>query len=93
MRRTQLEENDEGVAALAVPVRVASWRVVASLAVAAPLFRKDLEALAEFLPPTAKRPRSWEPNSSSTEMATPPQPKQWTHLHALLGCLPRPIPS
>lgn len=46
----QCEENDEGMAAVAVPIRSAAGRLVASLAVAAPVFRKDVDALADFLP-------------------------------------------
>ncbi|WP_313823172.1 IclR family transcriptional regulator [Citricoccus sp.] len=47
---SQLEENDDGMAAVAVPVRSAAGRMVASLAVAAPVFRKDVDALAAYLP-------------------------------------------
>ncbi|MFC7403308.1 IclR family transcriptional regulator [Citricoccus sp. GCM10030269] len=47
---SQLEENDDGMAAVAVPVRSGAGRVVATLALAAPVFRKDVDAMAAYVP-------------------------------------------
>ncbi|GEO94372.1 IclR family transcriptional regulator [Kocuria turfanensis] len=46
----QQEENDIGMAAVAVPVLSASDRLVAAVALAAPIFRADQEALQAHLP-------------------------------------------
>lgn len=46
----QQEENDVGMAAVAVPVLSASNRLIAAVALAAPLFRTDLDGLRAFLP-------------------------------------------
>lgn len=45
----QQEENDTGMAAIGVPVRSGSERVVAAIALASPLFRKDREGLLDHL--------------------------------------------
>ena len=47
---TQQEENDAGMVAVAVPVFSASGRLVAALAVSAPMFRKSLAELEELVP-------------------------------------------
>ncbi|RLV55796.1 IclR family transcriptional regulator [Aeromicrobium phragmitis] len=47
---TQDEENDVGMAALAVPVVAPGGRLLAALAVAAPVFRRSAQELEEFLP-------------------------------------------
>ncbi|WP_293784621.1 IclR family transcriptional regulator [uncultured Aeromicrobium sp.] len=47
---TQNEENDVGMAALAVPVMTPGGRLLAALAVAAPVFRRTALELEEFLP-------------------------------------------
>ncbi|QCU78555.1 IclR family transcriptional regulator [Citricoccus sp. SGAir0253] len=46
----QSEENDVGMAAIAVPVQAPSRGLIGALALAAPLFRCDLEGLREHLP-------------------------------------------
>ncbi|MFI7579063.1 IclR family transcriptional regulator [Kocuria sp. M1N1S27] len=46
----QQEENDVGMAAIAVPVLSPSNRLIAAVALAAPLFRADLPGLQGFLP-------------------------------------------
>ena len=46
----QREEHDIGMAAIAVPVLAASGRLIASVALAAPLFRNDPEGLRAHLP-------------------------------------------
>ncbi|WP_417218471.1 IclR family transcriptional regulator [Arthrobacter sp.] len=46
---SQQEENDDGMAAVGVPVWSASGRLVAAMALASPLFRKDREALSGHL--------------------------------------------
>lgn len=46
----QLEEHDIGMTAIAVPVLAQSGRLIASVALAAPLFRSDLEGLRAHLP-------------------------------------------
>ncbi|MFF0991315.1 IclR family transcriptional regulator [Kocuria sp. CPCC 205315] len=46
----QQEENDVGMAAVAVPVLSPSERRIAAVALAAPLFRTDLEGLLRCLP-------------------------------------------
>ncbi|GGG66412.1 IclR family transcriptional regulator [Kocuria dechangensis] len=46
----QSEENDVGMAAVAVPVLSASHRLIAAVSLAAPLFRTDLEGLQHHLP-------------------------------------------
>lgn len=46
----QQEENDVGMAAVAVPVLSPSHRLIAAVALAAPLFRTDLEGLRTYLP-------------------------------------------
>lgn len=46
----QSEENDIGMAAIAVPVLSSSRRLIAAVALAAPLFRTDLAGLQEYLP-------------------------------------------
>lgn len=46
----QSEENDIGMAALAVPVRSPAGRLTGALALAAPLFRTSLEGLEHYLP-------------------------------------------
>lgn len=46
----QSEEHDLGMSALAVPVLAPSGRLIAALAVAGPIFRTDVTALATHLP-------------------------------------------
>ena len=46
----QSEENDIGMNALAVPVFDLDGTLLASLALAAPVFRRSLDALIEFVP-------------------------------------------
>lgn len=46
----QQEENDQGMAALAAPIRSGSARHMATVALAAPLFRQDLATLQQFVP-------------------------------------------
>lgn len=46
----QQEENDVGMAAIAVPVLSSSQRLIAAVALAAPLFRTDLTGLQRCLP-------------------------------------------
>lgn len=46
----QQEENDVGMAAIAVPVLSPSRRLIAAVALAAPLFRTDLTGLQRYLP-------------------------------------------
>jgi DNA-binding IclR family transcriptional regulator len=46
----QVEENDVGMAAIAVPVQDPSGALIAAVALAAPLFRCDLEGLKGHLP-------------------------------------------
>lgn len=46
----QQEENDVGMAAIAVPVLSPSRRLIAAVALAAPLFRADLARLQGYLP-------------------------------------------
>lgn len=46
----QQEENDVGMAAIAVPVLSSSRRLIAAVALAAPLFRADLTGLQRCLP-------------------------------------------
>lgn len=46
----QSEENDAGMAAIAVPVQDPAGALIAVVALAAPLFRRDLEGLTAHLP-------------------------------------------
>ena len=46
----QSEENDVGMAAVAVPVLSPSNRLIAAVSLAAPLFRTDLEGLRQHVP-------------------------------------------
>ncbi|GAB3275113.1 IclR family transcriptional regulator [Parasphingorhabdus pacifica] len=46
----QSEENDEGMVAVAVPVLAEGGRLIAAVALAAPIFRRTLDELQECLP-------------------------------------------